>query len=328
MTTPEEGIEPVDVRTKWRDEARDFTPWLARNLGLLSDAVGLKLELVQEEAAVGPFSCDILAREADSGMDVAIENQLEWTDHSHLTQLLTYAAGLDARIAIWVAPDFRHEHAATLHWLNEWTLDGLRFYGVKVELVKVGDSAPEPRLRTVVSPEGWNKDITQPQGASMSPRSQQFQAFFQPLISKLHGVGFANQPIQMFGNNDRAFPSSLNPGIWYVVSLEGNNDAWVTLHIRAEDKNLTKRIFDELNESKDEIESSIAADPDPEWRWNRHTASSFSSVNIRSDGSIDDPPEKLKETGAWMLQMLPKLKELFEPRVEKVLRDLSARDRV
>ncbi len=325
MTTSEEGMEYVDIREKWPHEALNFTPWLARNLDLLSEAVGIKLELVQEEAAVGPFSCDILAKEVDSGLSAAIENQLEWTDHSHLTQLLTYAAGLDARIAIWVAPEFRYEHAATLHWLNEWTPDELRFYGVKVELVNVGDPVLEPRLSTVVSPEGWNEEITQPQGASISPRSQQFQAFFQPLITELHRAGFANQPTQMFGNNDRAFPSSLNPGIWYVVSLEGNNDAWVTLHIRAEDKDLTKRIFDALKSDQKEIEASITP-PDQEWRWNRHNANDFSSVNMRKDGSIDDPLEKREETRAWMMVMLPKLKEIFEPRVEKILRDLSSRD--
>ena len=149
MTTPEEGIEYTDVRKKWPNEALDFTPWLARNLDLLSGAIGLKLELVQEEAAVGPFSCDILAKEVDSGLSAAIENQLEWTDHSHFGQLLTYAAGHNAGIGIWVSPYFRYEHAATLNWLNEWTRDGLSFYGVKVELVKSGDSEPEPRLRKV-----------------------------------------------------------------------------------------------------------------------------------------------------------------------------------
>ena len=322
MTTPEEGMEYVDVRAEWPHEALNFTPWLAKNLNLLSEATGLKLELVQEEAAVGPFSCDILAKEVDSGISAAIENQLEWTDHSHLTQLLTYAAGLDARIAIWVAPEFRYEHAATLHWLNEWTPDDLRFYGVKVELVKTNDSPYEPRLQCVVSPDGWNKDITQPQGATMSPLSQRFQDFFQPLITELHKAGFANQPIHMFGNNDRAFPSRLNPGIWYVVSLERTNDAWVTLHIRAEDKDLTKRIFDELMTDRESIESSIDGTPDPEWRWNRHTASGFSSANIRRNGSIDDLEEELEKTRAWMLDMLPKLKEIFEPRVEKILGNL------
>ena len=44
----------------------------------LSCALGVKrLELVHREASVGPFSCDILARAVDSGVTVAIENQLE-----------------------------------------------------------------------------------------------------------------------------------------------------------------------------------------------------------------------------------------------------------
>ena len=79
----------------------------------------------------------------DTGEKVAIENQLEWTDHTHLTQLLTYAAGLDARIAVWVAPEFRYEHAEALHWLNEWTPDGLQFYGVKIMLRKTDAATAE-----------------------------------------------------------------------------------------------------------------------------------------------------------------------------------------
>ena len=57
----------------------------------------------------------------------------------------------------------------------------------------------------------------------------------------------------------------------------------------------------------------------------RYTA--FSSINVRRDGSIDDPPEKLEETRAWMLDMLPKLKEVFETRVEKILQDQSSQGR-
>ena len=78
MAAPEEEIE-LDVRTKWQHEAHDFTPWLAGNLDLLSEELGMKLELVQQEAPVGPFYLDILAREAASGV-IAIENQLEETD--------------------------------------------------------------------------------------------------------------------------------------------------------------------------------------------------------------------------------------------------------
>ena len=327
MTTAEEGMEYVDVNTRWKDEALDFTPWLADNLDMLSAAlgVGVKLELVQMEAPVGPFFCDILAREVDSGVNVAIENQLYWTDHSHLS-LLTYAAGLDARIAVWVAPDFRYEHAETLHWLNQWTRDGLKFYGVKVMLLNTGNAPPEARLLPVVTPDGWNKDITQPQGATMNPRGRQFHVFFQPLIVKLLGAGFADQAILNFSSAARLIPSGLNPGIGYAASLEGNNDAWVTLQIRTEDKDLTKRVFDELMRDKGAIEASIATDSDQEWHWHRHNAFTFSSINIRRNGSIDDPPETLGETRTWMFDLLPRLKEVFDPRVEHILKELQGKN--
>ena len=124
MTMPEEGLEYVDVHKKWQHEALDFTPWIAQNLDMLGDAIGEELELVQREKPVGPFYCDILAKDLGSGAPVAIENQLELTDHSHLGQLLTYAAGLGAKIAVWVAPEFLYEHAKVLCQLQY--MDGQR----------------------------------------------------------------------------------------------------------------------------------------------------------------------------------------------------------
>ena len=130
---PELGkVDSVDVRTIWRHEAHDFTPWLSGHLDLLGDALGMALELVQREAAVGKFSLDILAQNRITGDKVVIENQLAWTDHSHLGQILTYAAGHDARTVIWVTPGFQEEHRAAVDWLNRWTPEEIAFYGVEV----------------------------------------------------------------------------------------------------------------------------------------------------------------------------------------------------
>ena len=319
MTTATEGMEYVDVRRKWKDEALDFTPWLANNLDMLSDALGVKLKLIQTENPVGPFSCDILAKELGSGVQVAIENQLELTDHSHLGQLLTYAAGLNAGIAVWVAPDFQYEHAEALHRLNKWTRDGRRFYGVKVMVLNTGNVLG-PRLCPVVCPDGWNKEITLPPGA-VDPRKQQFNVFFQPLVDRLLRDGFADGAIKRFGSNDRQFASRLDAGIGYRASLEGNNDAWVTLHLQAEDKELTKLVFDKLMKDKGTIEAWI---PDQEWDWRRHNGQVFSSISIRRDGSIDDPSEKLEDTRAWMLKMLPKLKDMFDQPVASMLKEMRS----
>ena len=63
-------LTPVDLREVWPKEAADFTPWLADNLDGLGGALGIDLELVQQEAPVGPFSVDILARDVNENRSV------------------------------------------------------------------------------------------------------------------------------------------------------------------------------------------------------------------------------------------------------------------
>ena len=94
-----------DVREFWAGEATEFTPWLAQadNIALLGEAIGIELEVQGQEQHVGPFRADILCKETTEGHYVLIENQLERTDHTHLGQLLTYAAGLDAVSIVWIA---------------------------------------------------------------------------------------------------------------------------------------------------------------------------------------------------------------------------------
>ena len=143
------AIERVDLREVWPHEAQDFTPWLAENLDKLGEALGLDLELQSAEAAVGPFSLDVLARDSGSDRPVIIENQLETSDHDHLGKLLTYAAGYDAYAVVWLTREFRDEHRAALDWLNQRTVEDTAFFGVVVEAWQIDGSRPAPHFRTV-----------------------------------------------------------------------------------------------------------------------------------------------------------------------------------
>ena len=173
VASSEQRSQSVDVREMWPSEPYDFTPWLARNLDLLGSELGLDLEPVACEHPVGPYFLDILAKEAGTGKLVAIENQLEWSDFGHLAQLFVYATGCKAKTAIWVATGFRHELARVLHRLNKWTVDGVRFYAVEVEVVRVAENSElQPRLRKVVYPGGWDKSATLPPPAATASRRQ------------------------------------------------------------------------------------------------------------------------------------------------------------
>lgn len=153
----------VELRDIWMSESSDFTPWLAReeNLLILGETLGLELELEAQEKAVGPFRADILCKDIETNAWVLVENQLERTDHSHLGQLLTYASGLEAVTIVWIAARFTEEHRSTLDWLNRITDETFRFFGVEVELWRIGDSPAAPRFNIVSKPNNWNKLVTQ-----------------------------------------------------------------------------------------------------------------------------------------------------------------------
>ncbi len=151
----------VPLREYWKHEALDFTRWLAEpeNIELLSDEVGVGIQITQTEASVGRFNVDILAEEENTGRKIIIENQLEATDHSHLGQLITYAAGLEAEFVIWIVRDVREEHQQAVDWLNEHTDEQINFFLVCIELWQIEHSPPAPKFAIISRPNEWKRSV-------------------------------------------------------------------------------------------------------------------------------------------------------------------------
>ena len=182
-------IISVPVREVWAHEAHHFTQWLLLNSDVLSDVLGMDLELTAAEHRVGGFALDLLGTDLQTGDTVIIENQLAPTDHGHLGQLLTYAGGTDPSTIVWCAPSFRDEHRAALDWLNEHTEEGIRFFGVEVAAIRIADSPPAPLLRLVAQPNDWTKRVHTERAASTAtptPRSAAHEALWRLVLDKIH----------------------------------------------------------------------------------------------------------------------------------------------
>ena len=183
-------IERVeDLREIWPHEEHNFSRWLAENLDKLREALGLDLEFREREAPVGPFSLDMLAHDLGSDRPVVIENQLEATNHIHLGQLLTYAAGYDPYAVVWLTREFQDEHRQALDWLNQRTGEDTAFFGVVVEAWRIDDSRPAPHFKVVAMPNGWQKRMA---GAGRSRRARaesdmanRYRPFFEGLNNAL-----------------------------------------------------------------------------------------------------------------------------------------------
>lgn len=147
-------LRKVKLRDVWEHEAKDFTPWLAANADVLGEVLELEVEFTQSEQQVGPYAVDIIGRDLTHNSVLIVENQLEKTNHTHLGQLITYAANTDAVTVVWVAKEFTDEHRQAIDYLNKLAGDSgsARFYAVQVSAVQINDSDPAPLLELVAQP--------------------------------------------------------------------------------------------------------------------------------------------------------------------------------
>ncbi|BAW31207.1 conserved hypothetical protein [Methanothermobacter sp. MT-2] len=60
------------------------------------------------------YRLDILAYESGTERKIVIENQFGTTNHKHLGQLITYIAGFNAEVVVWIAEDFKKELLLTI----------------------------------------------------------------------------------------------------------------------------------------------------------------------------------------------------------------------
>lgn len=152
-------LKHLDPRAVWLHEAHDFTPWLLENAEALAAVLGIDLELTAAEHPVGGFALDLVGRDLTNNCVLIVENQLTATDHGHLGQLLTYAAGTEAETVVWLATNFREEHRQALDYLNDLGNGAVRFFGIQIKVVRIGDSAPAPLFELCAQPNDWHATV-------------------------------------------------------------------------------------------------------------------------------------------------------------------------
>jgi hypothetical protein len=101
---------------------------------------------------------------------------LEPSDHLHLGQMITFAAGLDVSAVVWIATRIGEEHRAVLDWLNQHGDDEVRFFGVELRLLRIGNSPPGAAFHVESRPNDWQKVIKQRQrvGSPLNSRTREF----------------------------------------------------------------------------------------------------------------------------------------------------------
>lgn len=268
-------VKPRDV---WAREDHDFTPWLLKNADVLSALLGMELVLEAAEHPVGGFWLDLIGRDETTGQRVIVENQLEQSDHLHLGQILTYAAGTDPTTIVWIATDFRAEHRAALDWLNERTTEETRFFGVEIEVVQIEDSIPAPAFKLVAQPNDWGKQVRAvAQAAGMSERGQMYWDFWSKFSERLR----AKHPTWTRGTSTKNSWFGMSAGVssanW--VFTFGTDGLGVQLEFNNSDPDVNTGRFEALQTRREEMEASFGST----LRWEPMIGKKSTKIVVRTD---------------------------------------------
>ena len=303
----------ADIRDFWEDEARDFTPWLAReeNISLLSDTVRMELEVEGTEIRVGPFEADILCRDTVTDKQVVIENQLEPTDHKHLGQLLTYAPGLNAVTAIWIAERFKDEHRAALDWFNEITPEEFSFFGLEIELWRIDNSPMAPKFNVVSHPNAWTKTVSRisPSG-ELTPTKQLYLEYWTELGDLLEQRDGVINPVEAWARNWLGF--GVGRSHFSLDATINKREKWICvgLTLRGPD---AKPHFYLLEQDKVDIEGEIGTEL--EWEGRPGRKQSYISLSSQDEIDLEDRSDWDRQH-EWLCNKLEIFHKVFSPRVE------------
>ena len=306
-------LKKMNMREAWKTEAQDFTPWLHKNISALGEALGMTLHSMGREVAIGDFSLDLLAWDDDK-RTVAIENQFHWTDHSHLGQLLTYAAGCDADVLIWVTEEVRDEHRAAVEWLNRKTDTETEFYLVKVEVLKIDNSLPAYQFVPVVAPNKWQKEAHQ-QTTAKTPEDAACGRYFHQFIEELENRKFPFKMARQHRDSTRyrLFASGVRG--WVYGHDFSDNCATVYLHFYGERQATTMAVYNKLRSRKARIEKIWGVRLDwEEWGWD--------SIGVSRPAAFTDSEKSLGYVHKWAVEQMIKLAEAIPP---TMLQEIAAK---
>lgn len=316
MIDPAPGrLVSLPAREVWGDEARVFTPWLARHLDLLADALQLsELELQGIEVIVGDFRLDILANDT-TGDPVVIENQFGRTDHGHLGQLISYVASQNRpATTIWVAEQFKDSHRAAIDWLNASTSEEYNFFAVEIEALKIGDSEAAPFFNVVAKPNSWTKAARSVAAASAAADQGS------PRVRLAYWAAFAEY---LRTNDDSFFIRRENRDHWFEFPIGRGGVA-----ISATISTLKQRIGVELYFHRDpqklairslmNIRDTIEREFGGPLDWQELPTKRASRIATFLEGVDPADPSQYPHLHAWMLDNMQRFRRVFMQRVKSI----------
>lgn len=223
---------------------------------------------------------------------------------------MTYAAGLDAVTIIWIAKRFTEEHRAAVDWLNRITDSKFNFFGIEIEVYKIGESDPAPLFQLVSKPNDWSKAVKiSASSQELTPAKAINLDYWQAMVKYFEQQGTflkCQSPLPQHWAN-----FAIGKSDFWMSAIHSVSQDFIRVEVtinKADSKsvfNLMRTNYEEL--SKEQIHNDIVWFENPEKR--------ASLVYLRKEVNVTDR-DKWQNQHQWLLEYLEKFDKFFRPRIK------------
>ena len=293
-------LKKEEIRNTWKKEP-SFSAWLAKaeNMKLLENAIGINMVDIEKEVPIGKYNADIVANEDGSERKIIIENQYGTSDHDHLGKLITYTAGKQAQVLIWIVEQAEEEHIAAVQWLNEHTDKDIGIFLVQIEVLRIGDSLPAPRFTVLERPNDWAKQNKQPTSKTNQLQLEFWNSFMDYAMKK---PDFSNLFNRLKGQPQNWLGLPLGSSEYQIcltVKTKGKITAEIYIYSR-------KDIFRSLESQKAQIEKELGF----KMNWQLLPEKMGSRIDVVQESDFTKP-DKWEKSFEWLADKAVMLKKVF-----------------
>ncbi|HEX3074176.1 MAG TPA: DUF4268 domain-containing protein [Ignavibacteriales bacterium] len=139
-------LEKITAYSLWQNPEEEFLNWIAANPRYISEPAGFDFSLYGRN--VSNYSLNNIFRNKE-GEILPVVGQFDEQSSENLGRLIAALALCNTKKGIWVSSNPMDEDIRTVDWLNSL---GLSIFFLKIEFVKIGESAAAPMISLVAKP--------------------------------------------------------------------------------------------------------------------------------------------------------------------------------
>ncbi|MXX98951.1 MAG: DUF4268 domain-containing protein [Gammaproteobacteria bacterium] len=211
-----------------------------------------------------------------------------------------------------MSSDPRPEHQTAIEWLNETGSD-VRFYLVKIEAYRIGESEPAAKFTIVTGP-SEKTEIVASERKKATKRGKLLYDFWESLLEK------SNKKTPLHANISPVTANyiSVSSGVrglgfnYTATSKYGQAGLYIDLGKDSEDKN--KEIFDRLHAKRAEIEEDFG----DELSWERLDNRRACRIGKKFDPAGLDDPDKRDKLQDDMIDAMIRLEQAVRKHIKNL----------